>query len=241
MCVPTSSRVSRVPEQQLGPEAADGLAQAVPDLLEAAGQPRVVEREADVVLDDPQPLGGAVGRGVEDAAEVDPLARLGQLQGRDLGGDRDRLGLGRGGPRQPVGQLARRQAGGGQRLGDRARRGEQARQQVLGADRLAPVERPRLDRRVVQRRADGRRLRQRRGLRRGRDRRGLGAGAGGLGAEHGPDPLGAEPVLAEQLGGAALGLVDQRGEQVGRLDGRPAPAPGPRLGPLQRPQCAGGE
>ena len=143
MWVPTSPRVSRDADQQLGVEPADGLGQAVADLLEPAGQARVVEREPDVVLDDAQPLAGAVGRGVEDAAEVDPLARLGQLQRRDLarpaGSARPRRRRPRRADRAGASSSSPAR---GQQVGDRPGRGEQARQQVLGADRPGPVERP---------------------------------------------------------------------------------------------------
>ena len=91
MCVPTSSRVSREPISRSGSNPLQGLGQAVADLLEAAGQAGIVEDEPDVVLDDPQALAGAVGRGVEDPAEVHaPAPGRTRSSGRDLLGQRDR-------------------------------------------------------------------------------------------------------------------------------------------------------
>ena len=77
MCVPTSSRVSREAISRSGSNPEARLGQAVADLLQPAGQPRVVEHEPDVVFDDPQALARPVGRGVEDPAQVDRSRRVG--------------------------------------------------------------------------------------------------------------------------------------------------------------------
>ena len=94
MWVPTSPRVSRAARSISEVEPPDGLGQPMADLLDPAGQHRVVEGEPDVVLDHPEPLAGPVGRGVEDPGEVDRLARLDQLERRDVAGQRDRGRLG---------------------------------------------------------------------------------------------------------------------------------------------------
>ena len=55
-----------------------------------------------------------------------------------------------------------------------------------------------------------------------------------------PEPARLETELGQQLGGPALGLVDQGREQVQRLDGlapRDAAPPSARPGPAPRPQC----
>ena len=83
MCVPTSSRVSRAAEQQVSVEPALGLGQPVADLLESLGQTGIVEHEANVILDDPQALARAIGRGVENPRQVDAAAGLAQVERRD--------------------------------------------------------------------------------------------------------------------------------------------------------------
>ena len=90
MCVPTSSRVSRESIRRLRVEPALRLGQPVADFLEAAGQPGIVEHEADVILDDPQALTRTIGRGVEDPSQVDAASRLGQIQRGDPFGQRER-------------------------------------------------------------------------------------------------------------------------------------------------------
>ena len=127
MCVPTSSRGLAGVDQQAGVEPALGLGQAVADLLEPPGQAGVVEGEPDVVLDDPQALAGAVGRGVEDPGQVDAAAGLGQVQRGDVRGHRDRPGLHGGDLRQAVAQRLELQAGGAEQLGDRTPRRPSAR------------------------------------------------------------------------------------------------------------------
>ena len=52
-------------------------------------------------------------------------------------------------------------------------------------------------------------------------------------AERRAGASGIEPELGEERRGAALRLVDQGGEQVGRLDGQSAPPPGPGLRPIK--------
>ena len=123
MWVPTSPRVSREPIRRLGVEPAEGLGQAVADLLEPAGQAGVVEGEPGVVLDDPEPLAGAVGRGVEDPAEVD---RPAPARPGPAGRCRRPAGSARSRRRRPRPSRSRRASsarpGAGEHVGDRRRR-----------------------------------------------------------------------------------------------------------------------
>ena len=93
MCVPTSSFVSRESIRRQASSPRSASASRWRTSLRRRVRPGIVEREADVILDDPQPLAGAVGRGVEDPRQVDAAPGLGQVQGGDLRGHRDRPGL----------------------------------------------------------------------------------------------------------------------------------------------------
>ena len=159
---------------------------------------------------------------VRQAAQID-----------DLSGGRLVLGLGAGLGRERGAQAVQRDAGGLEELDGRPIGGvDEAREQMLGADRPAPVVGLRLEGRVAQRDAERRGVRQRG---RGRVLAVRVAGPVGRGQGRG-GALGLEPELDEQLGGAAFRLADQGGEQVDRFDGGGTAVPGPRLGVLERPQ-----
>ncbi len=227
-------------QEHPGVEAAEGLGQSVADLLEPSGQAGVVEDEPDVVLDDPEPFAGAAGGGIQDAPDLDRLTGVGQLKRRDLGVERDRLGNAFLGLGQAVDEAVDVEPGLRQDVGRGGRcrrrlRGQEAGEQVLGADGAGPVEGAGEVRGVVEQGADLGRLRDGRIV--------VAPVAGRLLrlAERGEEPRRIEPELEEHRRGPALGLVDERRDQVGGLDRwRPAPA-GAGLGTLDRPEGPGGE
>ena len=112
MCVPTSSTRLAGIDQQAGVEPALGLGEPVAHLLEPPGQAGIVEGEPDVILDDPEPLAGAIGRGIEDPRQVHAPPGLDQVQRGDVRGHRDRPGVHGGGLRQAVAERLELQAGG---------------------------------------------------------------------------------------------------------------------------------
>ena len=157
MCVPTSSRVSRESISRQESRPALGLGQPVAHLLEPPGQAGIVEGEADVILDDPQSLARAIGRGVEDPRQVHAPAGLGQVQRGDSVGHRERPGVHGGGPRQAVAQRLELQAGGAEQLRDGVGRGHQTGQQMLGADLARSIQPAGLAHRLAQDQPQGRR------------------------------------------------------------------------------------
>ncbi len=157
-------------------------------------------------------------------------------RGGDLGRHRDRPGLDRPGLREPFGERSPLQSGPGQEVGDRPGGDDEPREQVLGADGLAPVECPRLHRRVAQDGAEG----ERSGRGPGFGSRGLLPGGRGQ-AERVSDLEKVESELGQQLGGAALRLVGQGGEQVGRLDDRRPSSQRADPGAFECPERARGE
>ena len=218
MWVPTSPRVSREPMRRSGSRPRSGLGQPVADLLEPAGQAGVVEDEPDVILDDPQPLAGPVGRGVEDAAELDGLAGVGQFERGDVGGERDRLGLAGRLLGELAGEAVDVEARPSARVARRARGRAGGREQVIGPDGPAPVVVLGASGRVVEERPEGGRLRHQAG------RVVVIVGRAGRGGEAVVEADRVEPEVGEEFPGVALGLVDEGGEEVGRLDRRGPPA-----------------
>ena len=233
MCVPTSSFGLAGVDQQAGVEPALRLGQAVADLLETPGQPGVVEGEADVILDDPEPLARPVGRGIEDPGEVHAAPGLGQVQGGDLGGHRDRPRFHGDSPRQALAQRLELQTGGTEQLGDGFGGGHQAGQQVLGAHLASPIQGVGLAHRLAQDQPQGGRPGQ--GLRRFRALLGFGLILPCTGAQGLLESDRRHPELHEQLGRPTLDLERQRGQKVQGLDQRRAAAPGHRIRTHQRP------
>ena len=133
-------RVTRA-DEQIGVKTTQGLGQAVANLLQPAGQARIIEHEPGVIFDDSQALAGTVGRGVENPADIHRPGRVVQVERGDFfeRGQGCRLGrqlLGKMAP-QPFQLEPMRQAGEGR--GGRFR--HQPRQQVLGSHMQPAVER----------------------------------------------------------------------------------------------------
>ena len=84
MCVPTSSRVSRSTDEQIGVETTQCLCQAVANLLQPAGQARIIEHEPGVIFNDSQALAGTVGRGVQNPADIHRSGRVEQVERGDF-------------------------------------------------------------------------------------------------------------------------------------------------------------
>ena len=66
-------------------DKANRVRQLVPQLLEPSGQVSIVERKADVVLDDAQPFARPVGCSIHDASHVHLIGQGIELQRRAVG------------------------------------------------------------------------------------------------------------------------------------------------------------
>ena len=121
-------------DEQIGVKTAQGLGQAVANLLQPAGQARIIEHEPGVILDDSQPLTGTVGRGVENPADIHRSGRVVQVERGDFFERRHGSRLGR----QLLGKMAPQpfqlEPIGEQALGRGGRFRQQPRQQVLGSN-----------------------------------------------------------------------------------------------------------
>ena len=243
MCVPTSSRVSRAVDQEARVETAFGLGQPVADLLEAAGQARIVEGESDVILDHAESLPRPIGGGIEDPRQVGAAAGLGQVQRRNpLGeGERSRVVQHRLG--EAYLQRPEVQAGRAQQVRGRIGGGNQAGQQMLGTRLPIAIDPAHLAQRLAEDQPQGRRLGNRPTPRRGRSRiEGERLVARDdfhrLQAQRGPDPGGLNAELRHQLRGPTLGLESQRRQQIQRFDQLRLATTRHRFGPLQGALCA---
>ncbi len=229
MYVPTCAQaVSRGHAENVRMEAPDGDSEPVPHVLKAASEHGVVEGVTDVVFDHAQSLAGSVGRGVEYATEVRRLGWVGQDERFDLVGQWDRRGFGRGGLVDPRDERLESQARRRQQSRDWSRRGDEAGQQVLGADQTRAVGMAGLVRGVAENRMQLGRVGQGGFRRCGFEERRF------RHIEQFEDSAGIETVLAQQQRRSTFGLVDERREEILRLDPERPTNPRPRERAIER-------
>ncbi len=223
-------------DQEARVQAALGVGQPVADLLQTPGEAGIVEGEADVILDDAQPL-----------ASRDWPRRRGFAPGRPR--RRARRAPAEGSPRPSAAvpsstrtvsvrwslQRLELQAGRAEQLRGRIGARDQPGEEMLRAHLALAIDPARLGHRLAQDHLQGRRLGNRLGPLRARlgirlERLDSRDDFQGLGTHGCPETARLDTKLRHQLRGSAFGLERQRRQQVQRFHGLSAATPRHRFG-----------